>query len=347
MTTRAKGTGLPIMDGPTVSARICMDRFWTRDSFCCQNGRAHDGKRNQDSSWLDSFVSDLGHFDMPKSGTPDFGYKHFSISLGRVAILLVLLGAGAGAAEVGDLYQAQIVVTGQGETNRLRGFALCLEDVVVKVSGDPRLIGDPRLAPLAQQAAALVAGFSYHDQMSGTPLRDEQGTRDRPYDLTVRFDQAKIDAALRGLGIAPWTAARPRLAVLVGMRNGRAATLVSSDDERARNQREALEAAASKRGLPIVLPSTRALAIAGLTVEQLPGADFSRLQAVADATGGDVALVGTLVFVEKSLRWSADWRLAWQGTTYRWRITSTTFDDAFRQAMTGAAQILSGHGKPK
>jgi hypothetical protein len=183
--------------------------------------------------------------------------------------------------------------------------------------------------------------------MSGTPLRDEQGTRDRPYDLTVRFDQAKIDAALRGLGVAPWTAARPRLAVLVGMHNGQVAILVSSDDERARNQRDAIEAAALKRGLPIALPSASALTVAGLTVVQLPGADFARLQAVANATGGDLALVGTLVFVEKSLRWSADWRLGWQGTTYRWRITGATFDGVFRQAMAGAAQILSGHGKPK
>jgi hypothetical protein len=269
------------------------------------------------------------------------------MSVGRVAILLVLLATGAGAAEVGDLYQAQTVVTGQGETNRARGFALCLEDVLVKVSGDARLIGDPRLGPLQPEAATLVVDFSYHDQMSGTPLRDEQGTRDRPYDLTVRFDQTKIDAALRGLGLAPWTAARPRLAVLLGMRNGLVATWVASDDERARNQRDALEAAASKRGLPIVLPSTAALAGAGLTVEQLPGAHVARLQAVASTAGGDLALVGTLVFVERSLRWRADWRLAWQGTTYRWRITSITFDDAFRQAMAGAAQILSGHGKPK
>ncbi len=267
--------------------------------------------------------------------------------LGRVAIALVLLTTGAGAADVGDLYQAQTIVTGQGETNRVRGFALCLEDVLVKVSGDRRLIGDPRLAPLMQQAATLVVGFSYHDQMSGTPLRDEQGTRDRPYDLTVHFDQAKIDTALRGLGVASWTEARPRLAVLVGLRNGKVVTLVSSDGERARDQRDALEAAASKRGLPIALPSASTFTIAGLTFEELPSADYSRLQAGASATGGDLALVGTLVWMEKKLRWSADWRLAWRGTTYHWRITSVTFDESFRDAMAGAAQILSGHGKPK
>ena len=96
-----------------------------------------------------------------------------------------------------------------------------------------------------------------------------------------------------------------------------------------------------------MLPNASALAAAGLTVEQLPRLDVARLQAVATAAGGDLALAGTLIWAEKPLHWNADWRLAWQGTTYRWRITSVTFDDGFRVAMAGAAQILSGHGKPK
>jgi uncharacterized protein len=29
--------------------------------------------------------------------------------------------------------------------------------------------------------------------MSGTPKRDEQGTRDRPYDLIVDFDEASVN----------------------------------------------------------------------------------------------------------------------------------------------------------
>ena len=39
------------------------------------------------------------------------------------------------AAMPDDLYRGQTIVTGQGETNRLAGFAICLEDVLIKVSG--------------------------------------------------------------------------------------------------------------------------------------------------------------------------------------------------------------------
>src|SRR5215470_7220269 len=89
--------------------------------------------------------------------------------------LLLLARAGA-AVEVADLYQGQTIVTGEGEANRPLGFAECLEDVLVKVSGDPQLIGDPAATALGRNAAPLVAEFRYHDRMSGIPHHDEQGT---------------------------------------------------------------------------------------------------------------------------------------------------------------------------
>jgi len=261
--------------------------------------------------------------------------------------ILALAQPAAAAATVEDLYQAQTIVTGQGEANRMVGFVRCLTDVLVKVSGDPRLIGDRRLDPLAGQAAAMVANFSYHDRMSGIPVHDEQGTRDRPYDLTVTFDPAKIDGAVRSLGLSPWGASRPRLVVFVGMRNGAVVTMLTSDGERARDQRDAFIAAAGKRGLPIALPSTGALAAAGLDLAQLEKADMGRLDALARQSGGDQALAGRLVWEDRTLGWSAQWRLSWQAGTQQWRIAGVAFDEAFRNATGGALQILSGHGTPK
>src|SRR5689334_13346992 len=63
----------------------------------------------------------------------------------------------AGAAE---LYRGQTIVTGTGEANRIIGFASCLEDVLIKVSGALRLAGDPRLDAYKADAAKMVRGFS-------------------------------------------------------------------------------------------------------------------------------------------------------------------------------------------
>jgi uncharacterized protein len=261
---------------------------------------------------------------------------------------MVMLGCGtAGAGGVDDLYQAQTIVTGQGEDGRGLGFAACLEQVLVKVSGDPRLIGDPAVAVMAGQAGTSIADFGYHDRMAGIPVHDEQGTRDRPYDLTVRFHPARIDAALRSLGREPWSAAsRPRLAVFLGVRIGATTYILASDGERGRDQREALVAAAGQFGMPMALPDQAALAAAGLSYPELPAVDLPSLDATAGALGGDLALAGNLLWSEEARGWVADWRLDARGKSYGWQIRGVSFDDAFRHAMAGAAQILSGHGQP-
>jgi hypothetical protein len=262
------------------------------------------------------------------------------------AIGAALTATTASPAPADDLYETQTIVTGQGEANRTLGFAVCLRDVLVKVSGDARLFGDRRVAPLAEHAGDFVSGFDYHDRMSGMPLHDEQGTRDRPYDLIVRFDPATIDPALRSLGVEPWTAARPRLVVFLTMRNGPTAIVVAADGDRGRDQRDSLTAAASRRGMPVVLPEAGALAAAELTFDRLASVDLPRLDELARNLGGDAALAGSMVWVDQPAGWTGEWRIARQGATYRWRLREVTFDDMFRSALAGAAQVMSGHGPP-
>src|SRR6267154_2442105 len=61
------------------------------------------------------------------------------------------------------------------------------------------------------------------------PTRDEQGTRDRPYDLIVDFDEKKIDDLLKALGLKPWLSHRPVIAVFVEMQQGSRKYIVTAD----------------------------------------------------------------------------------------------------------------------
>ena len=262
-------------------------------------------------------------------------------------IALVLASIDVATAQVADdLYSAQTAVTGQGEANRLVGFAICLEDVLIKVSGAIRLAGDPRLADYKSRARDFVAAHSYRDQMSGTPTRDEQGTRDRPYDLTVHFDKTKIDALLGTLGIKPWLSQRPVLGVMIAMDLGARQYIVTSDAGQSFAAREALQAAAARRGMSIALPAKTALAIPGADAASLAKLPPSALAARAAGLGGEVTLAGRLRWDDRALGWNTEWQMAWQGRPHRWRFRSVTFDDAFRSALGDAAQIASGNGDP-
>jgi len=266
----------------------------------------------------------------------------------RISLLAVLMFCTAGmAAAADDLYSAQTVVTGQGEANRVIGFAACLEDVLIKVSGAVKLADDPRLAAYQSRAADFVKTHTYHDQMSGTPIRDEQGTRDRPYDLIVEFDHERIDGLLKNLGVTPWLSHRPVLAVFVAMELGARNFIVTADAGlSAVAPRQSLLASSARRGMSIVLPDDATLAKSGLDAATLAKTPPSALAARAAELGGEVALVGRLKWDDQELAWHSEWQMQWQGWPHRWQVRGPTFDDAFRRAIGGAAQIMSGNGEP-
>ena len=119
-------------------------------------------------------------------------------SCATLLFAMVLWAAPANAAD--SLYTGLAYVAGQMEETRLPGFGRALEEVLIKVSGDARLGADPRVAALTGDAATYVETFSYRDRMADIPVHDEQGTRERPFALTVTFSTGKIDALLAMLG---------------------------------------------------------------------------------------------------------------------------------------------------
>lgn len=274
------------------------------------------------------------------------------MAIGRrfVLALLVLLGAGLGrvalADPISDLYQAKAIVTGTGKTNRELGFRKCLDDVLLRVSGDQRLLNRPEMAALRDKAGGFVAEFRYRDRLEGRPVRDEQGTHDRPHDLTCLYKPETIDAVLKSLGGRPWLETRPKLVVLLGVKNAKGSYVLAADEASGQYMQGSLLAAAQLPALPVALPARSLLDRNKFDFNALQGAGMKDLDTLAITADGDQALAGSLVWSDKDLGWVAEWRLAVKGKLWRWGARGISFDDAFRLAMRGAAQILSGNGQP-
>jgi len=257
------------------------------------------------------------------------------------------LGGGARAAgATAQLYQGRTIVTGMRAETRLPGMARCLAQVLVRVSGDPRLAANPALAMLSTAPEAPVKTYSYRDLYAFRPIRDEQGTRDRPYELTVEYDPAAIDAMLAQMGARPWLAARPRLVLFLAVSHIGSRFILSSMSEQGDLMRESLKDAAWAAAMEVVIPSEQTIARAGLTLDGLPATPLAALLPFVDRKVGQVPLAGTLRWSKALLAWQADWRLAEDGRERQWGIEGVNFDAAFRNAVGGAAQILSGNGVP-
>lgn len=269
----------------------------------------------------------------------------------RLAALLLLFGmASAAADDLGqpaDLYTTRVIVTGADTRSRPEGFRMCLEDVLAKASGDMKLPDDPRVRKLGEKAGDLIDAYSYYDRMTGRPIHDEQGTRDRPYYLTCAFNAAKVDAALAALGRKPWPGDRTPLTMVLAVQGLGHNDMLSSDGDFDPDMRAALTNTAMRYGLTVTLPSLNALAENAVTVESAAKSPAARLTALAERSGGALPLVGSLDWSDADHGWIAHWMLDDGRKRHAWGVKGVSYDEAFRSAVRGAALILSGNGEPE
>lgn len=243
--------------------------------------------------------------------------------------------------DISDPYQANDIVTGFGLEWRQRGFAHCLREVLVRLSGEPRLEHDPRVAALAQHADTLVASFDYADVLLGMgfPVHDDQGTADRPEYLVTRFDHAKIERALADLGERLWPGPRPRVVPVLAVHGPSRAYLLSAEVPSGAGQRDSLATVGIQYGLEVHVPTEAELASWGVGIEGFPSPKVEPDDAQA-------LVSGTLAFDEAKPGWVGSWRLRWRGADYAWGISGVNFDEAFRSLMRGVLRAASGHGTP-
>ncbi len=267
--------------------------------------------------------------------------RSWIIAAAIAAIFLVAVRVPSSPAQdAPDLYQATAIVTGTDMRSRPTGFAQCLRDVLVKISGEPRLIKDARVAELGRRAEAFVVSFGYVDVMAGIPIHDDQGTYDRPHYLTVKFDPARIDAALAELGEKPWRGERPVVVPMLSMRRSGPPFLLSAELPAGADERASFAERAQEFGLTARIPSESELTAWGAAPGQIPPPP-------AAAGPREVVVSGTLEFKESVPGWEGSWRMRQNGRDYVWGISGVNYDEAFRDIIRGVLRVASGHDGPK
>jgi hypothetical protein len=71
-----------------------------------------------------------------------------------------------------------------------------------------------------------------------------------------------------------------------------------------------------------------------------------QLSKVAELSDSELSLVGDLRWSDAALGWVATWSLEASGRRYRWSVSGVNYDEAFRNAVRGAARVLSGNSEP-
>ncbi len=228
-----------------------------------------------------------------------------------VAMLLAgLMLAAASHAWSTDLYVAGVIVTGRDDVaERRRGAEEALAVVLRRVSGDAAL------EVAVEDALSLAETIAYRDRKAGIQISDEQGTRDRSFVMTVRFEPAAVDRLLAEQGRVSWIDGRPAVAVRLMVDDGERAFEVTRTSTLGWGQRAALDDAAQAVGLDACLPEDQGFA-----------------EALVD-------LAGRMTVTPEGF-WTTDWTLADDARRWTWTGPASTFDRAIEAGLWGVAERL-------
>lgn len=210
------------------------------------------------------------------------------LQLAALLFGIVLLAAQARPVEVTELYTVQVPMDPQNPNARPGAYRSALNQVLVRVTGEPSAAGSALLAELFPDAARYVLQFR--------PGEDNS--------LWVSLDGAAIENVLRQAGQTVWGNERPLTLVWLAVDWGQGVReIVSADDsdrspaeqrslDRNRQLRDRLQEAAQFRGVPVAFPLMDTEDLGNVGFSDIWGGFDDRVLLASERYGAEAVLIG-------------------------------------------------------
>ncbi len=171
------------------------------------------------------------------------------VRLWMTALFCVIAAPTLQAAEIKNLYQAQVIVPDQGRESRAQAFSQALAQVVIKVTG---LVGAPAregIRVAMQKSDVLVSRYDYRKVDTG---EEDQANRQPGFMLDVSFNRAAVNKLLHDNRLPLWGDNRPETLIWVASeeRGGRQMLGAESPSTVV----AALQKASDQWGVPLLYP---------------------------------------------------------------------------------------------
>lgn len=262
-------------------------------------------------------------------------------SLSRLlAVAVVMLAASpAGAVTLDNLYDASVEVVGKGADTRTEGFRRALEQTIIRVSGSSAVLSSPDIAELLEAPERFVQQYRYEALDTGDG-GDSGAAGEEPaptHRLDVSFAGARLDDALRELGIVAWGRQRPEVLVWLAVDDGGERYIVDADGSSPTHSE--LMAQADERGLPLLLPLLDVTDRSRLEFVDISAGFLDAVERASDRYRAEAVLVGHLQRLGGG--WKADWNLLGVGERRAWSARARALDDAVASGVHGATDRLA------
>lgn len=245
--------------------------------------------------------------------------------LALCSLLFIQLAA---ATRVTTLYQGAIPVASQTESVRTQALKPALEQVLIKITGNNKVLAHPAITSHLADANGLMQEFGYKPSNNAT----------LPYLLTVQFDAEGINKILRDAAIPIWGANRPLVVAWVEYEvPGKVAEIIGSGS--VNDIQKALAQQAELRGLPLLLPVMDVTDLNQVSVNDVVMMTLPKLQAGAKRYDADAMLV-VRVF-QNPRGYSAQAKLILATNQWGWDITGPTLSAVLNTVIDNATETLA------
>lgn len=247
------------------------------------------------------------------------------------ACTVCFAGSAAGVA-VENLYNAQVNVASQSAADREAGIRNALSTVLVKLTGDRNAAKRPEAQVLLKQAERYVEQYQYSQK------RASNGQAGQDEVLWVGFDVDAVTRSLQESGMPIWGRNRPYLIVWIGVEESGRRYLIEPGTQS--ELREAVEAAAAARGLPVLLPLMDLEDQAAIDVADVWGNFTDRIARASSRYRANGILVGR-VHKEPTGQWRSRWSLDEGGSSNQWEARSASLREVLATGVDSTADALA------
>ncbi|MDF2867529.1 MAG: hypothetical protein K0S11_999 [Gammaproteobacteria bacterium] len=219
-----------------------------------------------------------------------------------------------------DLYQAMVPVNSQTDSERQKILPEAMTQVLIKLSGNPRLADNVNIRSYLTQAPRYIQQYRYGSLPNLKSV------------LFVTFNSSAIDNILQKLGQKKWVSERP--VVLVWLATEANANHVTIDESDKIGQLIKLNA--QQRGITCIFPAYDLEDMQQVSVNDLWAPNPSPILKTAQRYQADKLLIGR-VTQANSQSWSAQWQL---GNAEQWQTINASGTNLNEVIQQGMDQIL-------
>jgi len=200
------------------------------------------------------------------------------------------------ALPVEGLYEAEIPVSGQSESERARAYREGLAQVLVKVSGQPEVLEHPGVRSAMASAADYVEEVSLRSAQR-TPIPEPGEPAPAPVQqdyLTLRLADDEVERLLLDSGAGVWDRHRPLVLLWLVVQNADGERrLLSSDSDHP--LLAVVERFSRERAVPFQIPLLDLTDRRALSVEQAWGLDEAAIREASARYGATAILAGRVL----------------------------------------------------